>query len=517
MRSPRGDRPGRVQGPPERSPAADRPVALRTARGVGLMAVCVLASGMTNIDATVTSIALPAIGQDLGASLAELQWTVTGYTLTLASFILLGGSAGDRFGRRRVLSVGVAGFAAASAACSLAPTVAVLIGARVLQGVGAALVQPASLAIIETGVREDDRPRAIGTWAAWSGIATAVAPFLGGGLVAVASWRWVYVVNLPVAAVVLALAARHVPRSASADAPGRLDVRGAVLGVLALAGVTYALIGAPAGASTADVAVAATVAVLATAAFLVAEAHHSDPLVPLDLLRNRPLLGANAVTFIVYGAIGGYLLLVVVVLQTVAGFGPVAAGAATLPVTVLVLLFSARSGSWAQRVGPRLPMTLGPCVCAAGVLLALRVDEHAGYAAVVLPAMTVFGAGLAIMVAPLTATALSALPPQRAGLASGLNNAVARAGALLAVAALPGLSGLAGGLGDTPTVVAGFRRACLLSAAALVTGGLVAALTIPRRASAEPTRRYAVPDAHVGCRVAVLTPPPGAPPAGRAT
>jgi len=438
----------------------------------------ILGSGLAGIDATVVNVALPTIGADFGASFASLQWVVTAYTLTLASLILLGGSLGDRFGRRRVFVVGVTWFAVASLLCGLAPSAGVLIACRAVQGVGAALLTPGSLAMLQSSFAPADRARAIGAWSGLGGVATAVGPLLGGYLVEAASWRWVFLVNVPLAALVVLVARRHVPETHDPTAHGRVDVAGAALGAVGLAGLTSALIGAPAGAGP-DVVLAAVVGVAGLGGFLLVERRSAAPMLPLAIFSSRVFSAVNGVTFAVYAALGAVFLLLVVALQTTAGFSPLAAGSALLPVTVVMLLLSARAGALAQRTGPRLPLTLGPLVCAAGVLLMLRVGAGASYAREVLPAVTVFGLGLALLVAPLTSTVLAAADARHAGLASGVNNAVARAAGLLAVAVVPAAAGLTGDVYRDPVAfAAGFRTALLVCAGLLVAASVLAAATV---------------------------------------
>ena len=470
-----------AQGSGERSAA----VRLGTPAGRWVLLAAVLGSGLASIDATVVNVALPAIGRDLDADLADLQWTVTGYTLTLAALILLGGALGDRYGRRRVFVVGVVWFAAASLLCGLAPTVEVLIGCRALQGVGGALLTPGSLAMISSSFAAVDRARAIGAWSGLGGVATAAGPFVGGYLVQAASWRWVFLLNVPLAVWVVVLARRHVPESRDPDAGGRVDALGAALGAVGLAGVTYALIEAPGRGASSAVVAAAVAGVVAMGAFLAVERRLSAPMLPLGLFASRVFSAVNAVTFVVYGAFGGVFFLLVVALQTVAGFPPLAAGTALLPVTVVMLLLSSRAGAWAQVTGPRLPLTAGPLVCAAGVLLLLRVGPGSSYVTDVLPGVTVLGLGLAWLVAPLTATVLAAADGRHAGIASGVNNAVARAAGLLAVAVLPALGGLSGDDYADPTAfAAGFRTALLTCAALLVAGAVLSAVAVPRQVPA---------------------------------
>jgi EmrB/QacA subfamily drug resistance transporter len=427
----------------------------------------------------VVNVALPRIGEDLDADLGGLQWTLNGYTLTLAAFILLGGSLADRLGRRRVFILGTVWFAGASALCGLAPNLEVLIGARALQGVGGALLTPGSLAIIMASFTPEDRGRAIGAWSGLGGIAGAAGPFAGGWLVEAASWRWVFLVNLPLAVVVVLVAARHVPESIDPTATGRLDVTGAALGAVGLAGITYASIaGGERGLDPAVVA-AGLVGLLALVAFVLLERRSDHPLVPPGLFASRQFTVTNIVTFAIYGAFGAVFFLLVLHLQVVAGFSPLAAGTAILPITLLLLALSARSGALAARIGPRLPMAAGPLVAAAGLLLTMRIGRDASYVTDVLPGVLLFGLGLAMLVAPLTATVLAAAPREHAGVASGVNNAVARTAGLLAVALLPPLAGLTGEVYRDPDAFAdGYRTAALLAAGLLVLAGLLSAALV---------------------------------------
>ena len=454
-------------------------MALGTAPGRWLVAVTVLASGMAFLDATAVQVALPAIGRDLGSSLAGLQWTLTGYTLALASLILLGGSLGDRYGRRRVFLVGVGWFAAASLLCGLAQDTGQLVAARALQGVGGALLTPGSLALIQSSFRPADRARAIGLWSALGGIAGLVGPFLGGLLVDLVSWRLVFLINVPVAVVVVAVAGRHVPESRDGGQHGRFDVAGAALGALALGGLTYALIAAGGDPIRSDVLAPALAGVVAAAAFVVRERHARDPMLPLGVFADRQFTGANLATLAVYGALGGSSFFLVLQLQTTLGYDATAAGAAMLPSIAVLVLLSARGGQLAQRIGPRLPMTLGPLLVAAGTLLLVGVDGSAPYVVEILPGTLLQGLGMALTVAPLTATVLGAAPDALAGIASGVNNAVARAAQLLAVAALPVAVGLAGDDYAEPAVLtAGFRAAMVVCAVLLALGAAVSWATV---------------------------------------
>ena len=440
------------------------------------------------LDSTVVGIALPSIGRTFHGGVGTLQWVVTGYALTLAAFLLLGGSLGDRYGRKRIFSIGVVWFAASSALCGIAPTAGLLIAARVLQGIGGALLAPASLAILQASFRPDDRARAIGAWSGLSGVAAAAGPLIGGYLIAVGSWRWVFYINLPLSVAVLVITARHVPESRDPTTSGGVDMVGASLGVVFLAGLTYGLIEAPTlGWSNPAVVACLVVAVLAAPAFLIVEHRRAHPMLPLNLFRSRQFSGANGVTFAVYAALGGALFLFPVELQIVKGYSPLESGIALFPLTLVMLTLSARSGAFSARIGPRLQMTVGPLVVGAGLALLTRATNPGSYWTQVFPAVLVFALGLAITVAPLTATAMGAAPPEHSGVASAVNNVVARAASLLAVAVLPLLAGLTGAAAlSSATLATGFRTAMLISGLLSAAGGLLAALTIrnPARTTA---------------------------------
>jgi EmrB/QacA subfamily drug resistance transporter len=450
----------------------------------------VLGSAIASIDATAVGIALPAIGRDFRTGLATLQWVVTAYTLTLAGLLLLAGALGDRYGRRRVFLIGVVWFAAASALCGLAPDAATLIAARALQGVGAALLTPGSLAIIEASFRPADRGAAIGAWSGLSGVATAVGPFLGGWLVQAVSWRLIFLINLPVAAAVVVVAWRHVPESHDPRATGRVDLTGGLLVTLGLIGLTYGLIeGPPSGWGAARVLAALAGGALLLAAFAWWQRRTANPMLPLELFSSTQFTATNVVTFVVYGALGGALFLLPIQLQQVSGYTALAAGTSLLPVTLVMLALSARSGALAARIGPRLQMSVGPVVVGAGLALLARIGPGGNYLTEVLPAVAVFGLGLAVTVAPLTATVLAAVPARHAGMASAVNNDVARAAGLIAVAVLPAVAGITGSAYLHPArFSAGFHRAVLVSAGLCVLGGALSAAAIrnPRRVPAAP-------------------------------
>jgi EmrB/QacA subfamily drug resistance transporter len=510
-------------------------VRLRSGPGRWILLATVLGSSVALLDSTVVNVALPALGRDLGADIAGLQWTVNAYTLTLAGFILLGGSLGDRFGRRRIFLVGVVWFAVASVLCGVAPNIETLILSRALQGVGGALLTPGSLAIIQASFAADDRPRAVGAWSGLGGVAGAVGPFAGGWLVEAAGWRWVFLLNVPLTAVVLLVALRHVPESFDPQARGRFDILGAVLAALALAGTTYALTEAPGGATAPPVIAGAAIAGLAAAvAFVLVErlrgrgrglpgarrGHEPpQPMLPLDVFASRQFSAVNVVTFIMYGGMGVLFFLFVLNLQVVGGFSPIAAGTALLPVTVLMLLLSARAGALAQKIGPRIPMTVGMLVAAGGMLLVGRIGEDSSYVRDVLPAVVVFGLGLAAVVAPLTATVLATADVRHAGVASGVNNAVARAAGLLAVAAIPPLTGITGDAFDDPGAFShGYRLAMVTCAALLAAGAVLTFFTVHDDALRTPSGEAVEPEcrSHCGVGAPQWQPEPETVPAGSA-
>jgi EmrB/QacA subfamily drug resistance transporter len=471
---------------PEESPG----IAFESGAGRWLLTVAVAGSGMAFLDGTVVNVALPDIGRDFGASTSALQWILNGYLLTLASLILLGGSLGDRYGRRRVFVLGVGLFTAASLLCAIAPSAEMLIFARLIQGIGGALLTPGSLALIEAGFRPGDRARAIGAWSGLGGVATALGPLLGGYLIGAISWRAIFLINLPIGAFVIWAAIRHAPESLDPSTSGRLDLPGAVLAALGLAGTTYALIEAPGQGLSAAIVVTAVGGLLALAAFFAVERRSPDPMLPLEIFSSRQFSAANAVTFVVYAALGGFFFLFVAFLQISMGYTPIEAGAASLPVTLLMLLFSARSGALAQRIGARLPLTVGPLVVAAGLVWMSQIDPGDSYLTSILPPMLVFGAGLTLVVAPVTATVLAAADTRHSGIASGVSNAVARVAGLLAVAALPIVAGLTGdNFYDPAKMTDGFHMAMLVCAGLAALGGALAWLTISAEvlhAEAEP-------------------------------
>ncbi|WP_020100323.1 DHA2 family efflux MFS transporter permease subunit [Mycobacterium sp. 360MFTsu5.1] len=487
------------------SDVGSRPFGVRfgSAAGRWVLAATVLGSGMAQLDATVVNVALPAIGQDLNAEVGGLQLVVSAYSVTLAALILLSGSLGDRLGRKRVFVVGVAWFTVASAICAVAPNAEMLIAARALQGIGGALLTPGSLAIIQSVFMPTDRAKAIGAWSALGGVAAAIGPLLGGYLVQAINWRAIFLINVPLGCLVAWLALRHVPESRDPSTAGRLDYAGATAATAGLAGTTYAVVEGPNRGWDSPVVLAAGVlGVIAMVAFVLIERRTANPMLPLAIFSSRQFTSANAVTFVVYTALGGVFFLLVVVLQTGLGYSPVAAGAAALPVTAIMLALSSASGALAQRIGPRLPLTIGPLVIAAGMVLMTRIGPGASYSTVVLPAVVVFGLGLAATVAPVTAAALAAADERHAGVASGVNNAVARTAGLLAVALLPPLSGLTGDAFRSPAAItAGFHTAMLISAGLAALGGALAFATISNDLLAEEPDEEP-PSHHYHCALA---------------
>jgi EmrB/QacA subfamily drug resistance transporter len=467
----------------------------------------VLGSSVAGIDSTVVAVALPAIGRNLHADFQALQWTVTAYTLTLACLILLAGSLSDRWGRRRVFLAGLGWFTLASVLCAAAPSIGWLIAARAVQGIGGALMTPASLAIIEASFQPGDRTRAIGTWAGFSGVSAAVAPFVGGWLLEAGSWRAIFLINVPVAAVTAWATRRHVPESRDTSVSGRADWPGALAGVAALATTTYAIIVLPgAGVTSPRFAAAAVLAVASWAAFAAIERRARHPMLPPGIFRPAQFRAANAVTFVTNGALGGFAFVFIPALQIIAGYSPVVAGSALVPVTAVTLLLSGTSGRLAQRIGPRPQLVAGCLLCAAASALAVRIGAHAGYWTAVFPLALLFGLGLASLIPPLTATAMNSAPDTLAGLASGVNNAVARVAGLLWIAALPPITGLIGtAYADPARFRSSFGQISWICAAAFAVAAALAAILItgPRHPAQDPRPALIqTPVPHLACPVA---------------
>ncbi|RCV55532.1 DHA2 family efflux MFS transporter permease subunit, partial [Marinitenerispora sediminis] len=457
-----------------------------TPAGRWLLAATVLGSGMAFLDSTVVNVALPAIGADLGTGLAGLQWISNSYLLTLSALILLSGALGDRFGRVRVFAVGVAWFALASVLCVVASDTATLIAGRIAQGVGGALLTPGSLAILQVGFREEDRGRAIGAWSGLTGVASAVGPFVGGWLVDAGSWRLIFLLNIPLAVAVLLIAWRHLPESRDPAAPARLDYAGAGAAVVGLAGVTYALISAGEQPfAPGRVLVGGAAGLCALLAFVMVERRSDHPMLPLGVFGSVRFSAVNVMTVLLYGALGPLFFLLVIFLQEAMGYSALAAGAASLPITLLMLLLSGRSGRLAERIGPWIQLTLGPLAVAAGLVLLATAHGGSDYLTGVLPGVLVVGAGLAATVAPLTSTVLASAPLRHAGVASGVNNAVARSAQLIGVAAVPVLAGVTGPRG----ISGGFAPAMLILAGLSAAAGLLALALLRRERRAAAAAR----------------------------
>jgi EmrB/QacA subfamily drug resistance transporter len=443
---------------------AEAGLSLRSAVGRVALTATVAASGMASLDATVVNVALPHIGRDLHASVSSLQWVLTGYLLALASLILLGGAMGDRYGRRKIFLIGSIWFAVASALCAAAPNVEVLVAARVLEGVGAALLTPGSLAILQASFRPVDRSRAVGAWSGLGGVAGAAGPFIGGWLVDGPGWRWVFLLNIPLGLLVVVCTVVAVPETRNSQASGRLDLMGAAIGVVSLGAATWALTEAgPRGWGSPSVVVGAAVAVIGGAAFVYRMTHAKDPLVPPRLFSSRDFTVTNVATVALYAAIGVSFFLVAYQLQVGAGWSAFRSGIALLPATVLMLLLSEKSGEVAQRIGPRLQLTVGPLMAAGGLLWLSRIGSHPSWERDVLPASILLGLGLTTFVAPLTATVMGAVGEGDVSIASGVNNAVARTASLASLSVVPVVSGLFDATGPA-AVTDAFRISMIITA-----------------------------------------------------
>jgi EmrB/QacA subfamily drug resistance transporter len=460
-----------------------------TTQGRWVIAATVLGSGVAFLDGSVVNTALPSIQRTFDASLAGQQWVVTSYLLALGSLLVLGGALGDLYGRRRVFVIGLVGFSITSIACGLAPNLEILIGARVLKGVSAALVVPGSLAMLSAVFDPEDRAQAIGSWSGLASVSTALGPFLGGWLIDTASWRWVFLINPVLAGAAIVISIRFVPETQSSGLQPsgllpsrsprtRLDIPGALTLSIGLGGVVYSLIEGPTNDWPMLPIISAVIGIALLGAFLFVETKTEHPMVPLSLFRSRVFAGTTAATFMIWGALAAVFFLVTIHLQNNLGYSALEAGAATIPVTI-VLLFSSRSGELAQRIGARLPMIIGSAVIALGFAVLSIINPGVTYLSSVFPGVIVFALGLVITVAPLTATALGSVDPERAGIGSAINNAVSRIAGLLAIAVLPTLAGITGTQGAS--LEAGFGTAMWICAGLSMTGSLICALTIPNK------------------------------------
>jgi EmrB/QacA subfamily drug resistance transporter len=434
------------------------------------LVACVLASSLSFVEGSVLSVALPAIRESYGAHAEQVQWVVNAYLLPLSALLLLGGALGDHFGRRRLLVIGTGIFAVTSLVCALAPSLPVLLGARAAQGIGAALLLPNSLALLNAAFQGEKRGRAVGIWAAAGAAAAAVAPLIGGWLVGTVGWPAIFYINLPLALGAIVLALRFVEESREAGA-GRTDYGGALLATAGLGGLTYALtLWSATRQFTNEALIALGIGLVALGGFLWTEHRRGNrAMMPLELFRGRCFSGLNLLTFLLYGAFGAAMLLIPYVLITSGGYSPVQAGLAMLPLPVLMTTISPTMGSLAARLGPRIPLTIGPVVVGAGMLLSWFAQPHSSYWAGIFPAIAVMAAGMTIAVAPLTSSVLGSVEEQHVAMASGFNSAVARTGGLIATALLGAVLASRGS-----ELFGGFHVAMTISAAVAVLSSIVA-------------------------------------------
>lgn len=469
----------------------------------------ILGSGVALIDGTIVNVALPSIERDLGGGLATQQWISTGYLLTLSALILIGGSLGDIYGERRVFSIGLIGFGVFSVGCAAAPTIGVLLAARALQGASGALLMPSSLAVIVGAFSRRERGKAIGAWTAWGAIATIVGPLAGGAIVDGASWRWIFAINPPLIAITLVLVSMAVP-AAPRVRRRSVDLLGAGLCVAGLAGISFGLIEQPHyGWTSALILLPLTLGAAVLALFFTYERRAADPMLKLELFGQRNFSIGNLETLTMYAGLSGLFFFLVIFLQQVAGYSALASGLSTLPVTLVMFTFSRRFGALADRYGPRLFMALGPLIAAGGILLLLRSGIHTSYVADLLPGLIVFGLGLSMTVAPLTATVLADADRGDAGIASGINNAIARLAGLVGIAVI-GVVAASTLARDTfvrdSASVSAFHHALMICAALVAVGGLTAAVGI-----VNPRRRVLAENCSGGQLVAAPKPAAGCP------
>lgn len=455
-----------------------------------VLVACIMGSAVVTVDSTVVNVALPAIRDDLGGGFAGQQWTANAYLVTLASLILVGGSLGDIFGERRVFSFGVAAFGVTSMVCAVAPTIELLVVGRALQGVAGALLTPASLAVIVAVFPEDERGKAVGAWTAWGAIGVVIGPLVGGQLVDSASWRWIFAINVPLVLATMVLIARAVPEGRGAQEDARVDVTGGLLCALSLAAITFGLIRQPEVGGFGDPSVAIPLfgGIAAFMAFVAFEARASHPMLPLGLFRRHNFTVGNLETLSMYAGLSLLFFFLVLFLQNAAGYSAVAAGTAAVPVTIVMFVASTRFGALADRHGPRFFMGVGPIVAGVGLALLTQVEADVDYLSDLMPPLLIFALGLSMTVAPLTATVLSGADEQNAGIASGVNNAIARVAGLLGIAIVGAI--VAGRYGDAAdTSTAAFHLAMGISAGLVAFGGFLGLIGIQN-----PDRRVEASD-----------------------
>lgn len=426
----------------------------------------IIGSGVAFLDGTIVNLALPAIQRDFNTSLSGLQWIVAGYSLALGALMLLGGSLGDIFGRKKCYMIGLVGFGTASLLCGLSPNIQSLVGFRLLQGIFAALLVPGGLAIINTNFAKEERGRAIGTWAAWSGAFTVIGPLAGGYLIDSISWRWIFFINIPLLIACLLLASAGVTESKD-ERPRKVDITGAILVGLCLVGITYGLIEGRHNHWHYQTLLPLILGFILFAGFVWHEKKSSDPMVELSLFRSRNFSGSNLMTFAMYGALAGFMFSLVIYLQTRMGYSSVKAGVSLLPVTIMLMLFSGKVGAIFSKYGPRIFMTVGPLLVSLAMILLLNFRQGDSYLWYLLPCIMLFGAGLVLLVAPLTTTVMTSVDDKYSGIASGINNAVSRIAGLLVVASL-------GLLGEDSL----YRFSIVLCAALVAAAGITSYLLI---------------------------------------
>lgn len=430
----------------------------------------IIGSGVVFLDGTIVNLALPKISEGLHGHFSDLQWIADGYLLSLSSLILLGGSLGDIFGRKRLYLIGLSGFGIVSLLCGLSPSIGFLIAFRILQGIFGALLVPGGLAIINTNFPREDRGAAIGRWSAWSGILAAIGPLVGGYIIDAISWRWIFFINIPLIIVCGILALANVEESKDSR-PRRVDQKGAGLAALALAGITYGLIEGPADHWHARSWIVLVAGLALAAIFLWYESRSKDPMVHLSLFRSRNFSGSNAMTFAMYGALAGFMFALVIYMQTKLGYSAIKAGASLLPVSVVLLLFSSRVGQLSSKIGPRYFLTFGPLIASLAMFSLINYRPGNSYLWFLIPRVLLFSIGLALLVAPLTTTVMTSVDESSSGIASGINNAVSRIAGLVVIALL----GLAGA-GNV------YRFSLILCAIFAAAAGVVSFLTIQNRA-----------------------------------